>query len=781
MLQTLPAWAQDVARPALHPESITVSARKQEESLQAVPVTVTAVGAAEIARFQFDKPEDIMTLVPTLRVQVGGPGSGGSISLRGVGSSNLSAAFDSAVALNFDDVVVSSMRVLQFGFDDMRQIEVLKGPQSLYFGKSASAGVLSFNSADPADEWEAGGRAAYEFEERGYTLAAYVSGPVTETLGFRLSAQFNDIARLFRNAAPGAAHPVRGEQNANIRTTFQLDPSDRFSANLKLNHIRFENDGPLRFVVVDCGANGMADPLVLLSGALRVPAGYACDTSGKQYFLPDSPPVLAKKPPLGLDNKGGASFGRSQIWFGRFKFDWELADALTLSSVTGYFDQSAHEQEQYSFGGLFQGVGFGLAGGLPRHDLRQVSQELRLSSSYDGMVNFMLGAFFETRHIVYASAQQIAAISLLGADPITGSTYDWYKRFITDTDAYSVFGSVSLQLSETLELTAGARWSTETKDSVFTVPYVHALLSATPAFVASGFDSGQIRFKDNDLSPEASLTWRANRDLTLFGAFKTGFKSGGIDNSAFPSATLSGLLSASPAVRAAATDLVSFDSETAIGGELGAKTRLFAGTLTLNGSIYYYVFEDLQAQHFDPLRAQYVTTNASELTTKGADLDFHWATTVDGFSIFGSLAYTDAQFTKPYVADPDSHPERDINGRRGARAPRWAGNIAADLSVPLGNALQLGLTGNMQFSSAYFTNDLALDDYVQPAYVLFDVNVSVGDPDGRWQLAFIGKNLTDRRAVATSGSRTYLPANGDDRVLDLTRGRQLSVEASVRF
>ena len=116
-----------------------------------------------------------------------------------------------------------------------------------------------------------------------------------------------------------------------------------------------------------------------------------------------------------------------------------------------------------------------------------------------------------------------------------------------------------------------------------------------------------------------------------------------------------------------------------------------------------------------------------------------------------------------------------------ARAPRWAGNIAGDLRVPLGEALELGLTGNMQFTSAYFTNDVSLGDYIQPGYVLVDVNVSVGDPEGRWQLAFIGRNLSDRRAVATSGPRTYLPANGDDRVLDLTRGRQLSLEASFKF
>jgi iron complex outermembrane receptor protein len=762
-------------------ETITVTARKRDESLQSVPVTVGVVSGAEIGRFAYDKPEDVMSLVPELRVQVGGPGSGGQISLRGVGSSNLSAAFDSAVALDFDGVTVSSMRALQFGFDDLRQIEVLKGPQSLYFGKGASAGVVSFKSADPTRDWEAGGRAAYEFDQRGATLAAYVSGPVTDTVGLRLSAQFNDVSRLYRNQAPGVADPVRGEQNLNLRATVQVDPSDRFSANLKINHVRYENDGPLRFAVVDCGADGVADPVVALGGALRIPAGYRCDTSGKSYFLPDAAPPLAVKAPLGLDNRDGASFGRSRIWLGRLKLDWEVTDALTLSSVTGYFDLSSNEQEQYSLGGLFHGVGFGLGGGLPHHDLEQFSQELRLTSAWDGPANIMLGAFYERRHIVFASAQQIVAISLLGPDPLTGNTFDWYKRNTTDTDAYSVFGSVRLRLAEDVELTAGARWTQEAKTTVFTVPYMHQFLAVRPTFVRSGYDSGPVRFQDSNISPEASLTWRVDPDLMLYGAFKTGFKSGGIDNTAFPSATLLGFLSPDPAVRGATARAFSFKSETAMGGEVGAKARLLGDALTLNGSVYYYVFENLQAQHFDPVRAQYVTTNASELTTAGADLDIRWATPVDGLTLFGALAFTDARFTKPYFTDPDSHPDRNIDGRRAARAPRWSGSAGADLRLPLGAGLELGVTGNLQFSGGYFTNDVALDDYVQRGFVTADLAVSIGDPDGRWQLAFIGRNLADKRAVNTSGPRTYLPANGDDRILDLTPGRQLSVQASFRF
>ena len=144
-----------LASPALAQEAdeiseaaiITVIARKQTETLQEVPVTVTAIGGDTLDKFQVNEIADVVSRVPALNVQVGGSGSGGQISLRGVGSSNISAAFDSAVAFDFDGVQVSTMRMVQAGFFDVQQIDVLKGPQSLFFGKSASAGVFSVGGA----------------------------------------------------------------------------------------------------------------------------------------------------------------------------------------------------------------------------------------------------------------------------------------------------------------------------------------------------------------------------------------------------------------------------------------------------------------------------------------------------------------------------------------------------------------------------------------------------------------------------------------------------------
>ncbi|MEN3975016.1 TonB-dependent receptor [Emcibacter sp. SYSU 3D8] len=790
-------WAEPAAAQELAPEverkteTITVTARKQEETLQEVPVAVTAIGGADVERFNFDKVEDVVTRIPTLNVQIGGSGSGAQLSLRGVGSSNISAAFDSAVALDFDGVQISTMRILQSGFMDIQQIEVLKGPQSLFFGKSASAGVLSIKSKNPTPDWEFGGKAAYEFEERGYTLEAFASGPITDKLGIRVAARFNDVQKLLFNTAP-VADPKRGEQNFNGRVTLQFDPTDNFSANLKVNYVKHENDGAIFYAVNDCGKNGQPDGIYLLGGGFVVPPGYGCDTSGKTFFLPDIAPPLAIQ---GFDgahkpgNNNGIPYGIAETLFTILKMDWDITDSLTVSSVTGYVTQSAQDLDEYSYGGLLGGVSFGVGTGETDHQLRQFSQELRLASDFDGFFNFMLGAFFESRHVEFNTGQQAVNISLVGRDPVTGNSYDWYKRHITNGDAFSVFGSVAFDITDDLELSGGVRWTHEKKTNTILVPYVHTFLSSGPAFIGSGFDSGPIQFKDNNLSPEVTLAYQVTPDVNVYGSYKTGFKSGGIDNSALPSSNLLGFASPDPAVRAATADALIYESETAKGGEIGVKSQWIDESLTVNATAFYYVFKNLQVQNFDAVSIQFSTSNAGEVTTKGFDMDLNWLTPVDGLRLYGSIAYTEAKYTAPFDPNPNDTVIDNLQGRAVARAPKWSGNVGADLRVPLGNALEFGITGNMQYSGKYFTNEDSFDDIVQGSFVTFDLAVSVGDPDGRWQVAFIGSNLADKRYISTSGGRPFLaPAGnpqgllaGDDQILNLNRGRQLSVEASFKF
>ena len=487
---------------------ILVQARKQTETLQEVPVTVTVIDSAQLEKYGVDQVADVVSRVPTLNVQVGGSGSGGQLSLRGVGSSNISASFDSAVAFDFDGVQVSTMRLVQAGFFDTQQIDVLKGPQSLFFGKSASAGVFAIRSANPTPTWEVGAKAAYEFEEKGYTVSGFVSGPISETLGIRVAAQFNDIEDYveLQEGTPTAHGDSRSTDNFVGRVTLAWDPSDTFTANLKAQYVKNTNDGAIQHSDIFCGANGVADPVFLFQGAVAIPAGNDCNAYDGKYFIPDSQPALGASPPTPTEAAGrnGVPFGETEVFFTRLRMDLDLSDSLTLTSVTGYLDMDSVDYDSYSYVGIgpafsplldavvnpgivagggtplttqeffaanFPALaatnGAGTPGGAgssdPINTLKQFSQEIRLSSDFDGPINFMVGAFYEDREFVFDTAQQAVNISLIAPDPVTGFTYDWDKTHTTNTEAISLFGSLTIDLSDKWELSGGVRWTDEDK------------------------------------------------------------------------------------------------------------------------------------------------------------------------------------------------------------------------------------------------------------------------------------------------------------------------------
>ncbi|GAA0759485.1 TonB-dependent receptor [Erythrobacter ramosus] len=800
------AYAQDAADTAAADDDnvIIVQARRQNETLQEVPVTVTSIGGDTLQKYNIDNVADVTSRVPTLNVQVGGSGSGGQISLRGVGSSNISAAFDSAVAFEFDGVIASSMRLVQSGFFDVEQIDVLRGPQSLYFGKSATAGVLSIRSANPTATWQVGSQASYEFEEKGYLANAFISGPVTDTLGIRLAAQYNKIDEFQRlQAGTPAVNQERGLKEFIGRLTLDWNPSERFRANFKLQYTKNENDGAIGTAEINCGANGRADSVFLLGGAVNIPAGYDCNTNDQRYFLPDAAAQLAAGVPTPSKAAGrnGVPFGESEIWFGRLQFDLDLSDTLALTSVTGLLNLNAVDFDSYSYGGFFPGPnGTRLPGGAgasdPINKLEQYTQELRLTSDFDGSFNFMLGAFYEDRTFTFDTSQQGVNISFFGPSgprplvgggvaPGTGFTYDWDKTHITKTEALSFFGSVLFDITDKLELSGGVRWTDESKVQTISVPYVHnslayvsaggGLFRPSPAFLQSGYFSGPINFDDDNISPEVTLKYQANEDLNFFASYKTGFKSGGIDNSALPSNSLS---------QAAATGDFSaliFKSEKAEGGEVGFKSQWAGRSFTFNGTAFYYVFTDLQVQNFNAVSVQFATSNAGELTTKGIDFESRWTTPVEGLSLSANLSYLDAQYTDTFI-QPLGISTVDLNGRRGSQAPEWSGNIAADWAIPLSDGLELFLSTNAAYNSGYITDEATLNDYVQPSFWLLDANVSIGDPDGKWRLSLIAQNLTDEIFTITTGGRPFLqPGVGDDFVMTQNRGRQVFVQTSFRF
>jgi len=430
-----------------------------------------------------------------------------------------------------------------------------------------------------------------------------------------------------------------------------------------------------------------------------------------------------------------------------------------------------------------------LGSNLADNQTRQFTQELRLLSEFDGPVNFQLGLFYQTREIEFNTAEQAFNVPLaFGAITGGGIGFDYQREHFTDTEAFSAFGSIDFDISDKLSLTAGVRYTDETKENNISIPFINPIIAGLdldgdgqPNFVSSGFQSDDIEFKDDDFSPEVSLTYQASDNVNLFAAFKTGFKSGGIDTSALPGVSLAGIgnQNIDPATGQTfdegATSGLIFDSETAIGGEVGFKSELLDRALRLNATAYYYVFDDLQVQQFDGVAIQFITFNAGELTTFGLDVDWTWLTPVSGLSVTGSMGYLSSEFTDEFLSLGD-----DLNGRDSALAPTFSGNVAIDYFAPLSEGLALGLGTNVKWATDHFTgnSNFSVD---QDGYATVDAYVSLGVPDGSWELSLVGTNLGDKQIITNSGNRPFLPPDGDDNVVTFNRGRQVSLRLGVKF
>ena len=696
-----PALITPVSAGAQSLEEVVVTARRREETLQDIPVTVTAIGAQQIEQSIIQDLRDVGRLVPNMQIYSAGSGSGSGIYLRGVGSSSISAAFDPAVALNVDGVVLSASRLIYAGQMDMRQIEVLKGPQSLYFGKSASAGVISILTNDPGDEFELMLRGAILPEHDGSRYEAVISGPLSDSFGARLALSGYNYDEFRRNIFPkdgvtipgvgtfSASNPYRERESRDVRLTVAGAISENLFAKAKLYKGEYEDGGPSSANVV-CPEGVMQQTSTIFVW----PSAFQDCQINETLAIPD---VNAKFLPSSDYYtydwwNNGVPYSDQETTMMSLQLDWAITDDLDLTSITASMKLESDTMDIYDYA-------WGNGASHAFNGYEMFSQEFRLDTSFDGSVNFSGGLYYADIEQEFITGQNAVNAGLIFPDPITGNSYDWDKNHYTDTKSWSVFGAIFWDLTDDLTLTAGARYSKDERDGYIDIAYMHAFLSGVFGFLPTGSVVGdgangtdRLEFDDSEITPEISLNWSLNDNVGLFLAYKTGYKSGGFDNSALPSATL-GSGDVGPLL---------YESETGEGFEGGIKSVLMDNALRFNATAFYYVYEDLQVQLFNAVAIQFDTFNAGELTTQGAEADFAWATGIDGLTVYGAIALTDAEYSKTFINNEGD----DLNGRTPARTADVAGNIGFNFETSISNNWNLGLSAAAQFSDAYGLQDV---------------------------------------------------------------------------
>lgn len=787
IVSTMPALAQDQDSPSRleNQGEILVTARKRQESILQVPVVVTALSGERIDNAQITNVTDLPRLVPGLVLGGNILAIGPQVTIRGVGTSSSDPGVDQSVSLNLDGLALGQGLAFRSGMFDVAQVEVLKGPQSLFYGKSSPGGVISLRTADPGTDLEVIARASYEFEAREKRADLIVSGPVSDTLGLRLAGSFSDADGYFRNLAvpvpnTGATAPSKREpkpRNYILRGTALWNPVSTFSARLKVNHTYdkavhaelFQLAGcPEGFQAFGFGSGAPGSPIPpapnFLTPVDPLPfmRGDDCKLNRNIYHTFIDPVAFP-----GATNNG-VPFLKTEQSFGTLELNYDPMPDLTLTSTTAYYKLNTTalvNANQASATGAVLAV-------TNNFTRREFTQEFRANTDFSGPLNVSLGAFFQDGRM-YDRVKFIRNRTF-GFLPPTVLNDD--RATTVDIKTYSLFGQVRYQVLEDLELAGGLRWSDETRTQKVFDFFNNVNLTPTLP---------RTKVHSSTLSPEATLTYTPTDDLTLFGSYKTGSKSG----------------SFKIAVPAVAGENNAFDDERVKGYEIGLKTRLLDRSLLLNLAFYDYYYRGLQVGGIEPsVNAVPVirTVNAGRARTYGVDLDLSYRPqSVEGLTINGSVNWNRAKYqdldnipcytaqtvaqgcTNFFLASANQtapgpvgaviengkygfYTGQDLSGTTLIRAPQWSANFGFDYELPVGSDLKLRLSNNNQYSSKYPTF-LAINrpnnDNYQRSFVKVDASIALGSADDRWEVALIGKNMTDKIVASTCSVGNFAGGN----------------------
>lgn len=771
------------------PSDIIVTARRRDERLLDVPVSITAVSGATLQTYQVSQVTDLAGFVPSLVASKAASGSSASVYLRGVGSTALSAGFDTSVSFVIDGLAMSRGREISLPQFDIQRVEVLKGPQALFFGKNTTGGLISVVSNSPTNKFEAGVTAGYGFEAQQKYVDGYISGPISDTLRARVAGRYSKSNGAFTNtAAASYSNYIPGQfrtrnrdrrgfaETLGLRGTVEWEPSTDVKFQLKGGLSRVKDGGPTDLIERVCGG-GRTSPLPASFGS-SFPASPNADCTVNGRSDSSAIPIQVAQT--------GYRYARDGKLYADFKSQFAVVtgnvklDPFDVTSITGYYH--FHQTDLNNVTGEAYPAGFSQLA-----DYKQFSQELRFQSKFHGPLNILFGGFYAHGKFVFNTDAYIAPLPL---DTVNNTYISFSRDDGFKSDSASVFGQATFDITPKLQLSAGGRYSHEARDSYQRSRQANSILSGV-------FPAGIVlndRFRANNFSPEVSLRYKPDPDTTLYAAYKEGFKTGGynISQTLTPATTLA---------------QGRFGAEKAKGEEIGIHTLKLDRRLNFNFAIYRYVYSDLQVQFYDPQANTLIAGNAGKLKTQGVEADFNYRVPgIEGLSFRGAGAYNDAKFHN-YIGQcyagqviaagcnlnlvAGRFTAQNYEGRTSPKAPHFAGRLGTTLSVPItSSGISARFSGDASFTSKYNYSDALRPDAIQSGYTKFDASASIHGPGDRWSVSLIGRNLTNKLVIGAANDLPFTGGTGGgttgpgvlaDMSAFIDNPREIFLEFSLKF
>ena len=720
------ARAQQQGAAAL--EEIIVTAQRREENLQKVPIAVSALGSEMLEQFDVRSVREVSSIVPNLWMETNtGLSSGARASLRGIGEDESYFTSDTPVGMYVDDVYIPRQTGALFDLNEVERIEVLRGPQGTLYGRNTSAGAIKIVTRKPSDTLRVHGELTVGDFDR-VDVRAGLSGPLSERVGGQISVLSRQRDGYDRNLVNGAR--VNDQDLMAGRVALQFKPTGDLELNLAYDKIR-ERSTP-----------GFATGLTL-----RPPNGLgAFDPDDQVDGDTDVHTLLSDLlDPINDVDQQGASLTAT----------WNVG-GVTLKSITAWRELS----NTLLLDADGQNTCFGLA--LPclhlfqdqRQD--QFSQELQLQGkALDERLNYIVGAYyFEEGN---TQRTENAILAQLGENQYSDSGLD--------TDSIALFASGTFALTDRANLTAGVRWTRDTKDfnsAVFNPDATPALVCTDPqtreVFASGACGVGApLGAATDELSRDLSETWSAvtprlafDYELTpaamLYASASEGFKSGSYDGREVGNALY---------------NLQPIAPETVYTYEVGAKTEWFERRMRANVAVFFNDFEDLQGTGTDQVTGALTRFSVGDVETKGAELELV-AEPVANLMLTANLGLLDTRFTKinfDQVADcgPVGTGTQPLKLKF---APELSSFVGANYRIPL-SAGAITLGGDWTRKSSFYHSSCNPLPTKEDGFDLFNAQVGYETADGRWTVAAQMRNVTDEDYAA---GQFFIPGLGFDAV-----------------
>jgi len=694
-------------------EEIVVTATKRATNLQDTPVTVNAFDSSTIQEAGINNASDLANSTPSLSVNTNTSPFTARLTIRGIGTAQTDPALEPSVGMFIDGVYAGRSGLGMSDLTDIERIEVLQGPQGTLYGKNTNAGAISITTKAPNLESYEGyvETTIGDYDLKKLTVAA--SGPITDTLGFRLSGNVNQQDGYLENET---GNNDNGADDWNMIGKILWQPTDELSVQLNLSHIERDTDC--------CGSDPLHSTFVqneLANQGLTV-----LKNDNKDYKISNNVDTAfemeADAVSLVVD------------------YDLAMGSIKSITSWDDYEYSSTYDVDQSQLDILTitdeqsQGDSF--------------SQELRFSSETDGAIDYQAGIFYYQQTTQRGDGSPaveigddfntVAAQALTPTIPFMAQPGDTASsKHAWETETLAIFGQATWHATEKLNITAGLRWTDEEKDAdLFSetnstalgyIPAGTIVVAPGPTFNPVDIPTGRII--DNIFTPvDAKLSRRSinkdwllnasydlNEDTMIFASASTGSKSGGFNG-----------------VNGTA-DEREFGDEKTRSYELGIKTTLLDSRLRINATAFLTEVDDYQQQVQLDTGAGTTVRNEGALEVNGLDLNID-VLPLPNLTLSAGLLY----LNKYEIT------EGDTEGDELPYSAELSGNFAATYVLPVADGMAYARF-DYNFKGDHFT--VVGSDYQQD---IENINLKMGWRNDNWNFSVWGKNLKDEAYASVS-------------------------------